>query len=174
MGLIVLGEIGDMIEAGTLFDALATIDKPGVELFIGDGDRPYNVIVGYTHEKLFYRGLERIMVCDVKLNFFHATAQLFLVFVKLREHVGGFPVRVDNLHLQVHQLRQRTVPGFRIDARRVFTVLQGLKELLVNLVEPCFESSLARILPQLAHPFAIRDVVDQQPDEHSHDHAYRS
>lgn len=70
MGLIVLGEIGDMIEAGTLFDALAMINKPGVELFIGEDDQPCKVIVGYTHNQLRFRGREYTMVNEVYLSFF--------------------------------------------------------------------------------------------------------
>ena len=80
MALQVLGKIKDLIAADRLFDALAAIEEPGVDMFIGspfvgthDGEKEYQ-IVGYTHTVIKYKNLKSQeyphIIHDISIDFF--------------------------------------------------------------------------------------------------------
>lgn len=88
MALQVLGKIKDLILAGTLFDALAAITKPGVELFIGSSwhidqlDLQEYQIVGYTHTVIRYKNLASreypYLVHDISIDFLMTSEYVLL------------------------------------------------------------------------------------------------
>jgi hypothetical protein len=80
MALQVLGKINDLIAADRLFDALAAIEKHGVDMFIGspfvgayDNQQEYK-IVGYTHTVIKYKNLLSQsypdIIHDISIDFF--------------------------------------------------------------------------------------------------------
>ena len=88
MALQVLGKIKDLIAADRLFDALAAIKEPGVDMFIGspfvgayDDQREYK-IVGYTHNVIKYLNLKSRsyphVVHDISIDFFITSEYVLL------------------------------------------------------------------------------------------------
>ena len=80
MALQVLGKIKNLIAADSLFDALAAIEEPGVDMFIGSpfvgthDDKKEYQIVGYTHTVIKYKNLESQeyphVIHDISIDFF--------------------------------------------------------------------------------------------------------